>query len=465
MIVYRTTIDLNPIEDLNINMDTFFEYDNAIIYTQNSSLIIILKCDIKPYEGIVEVAKYCRPTLLKILSLITFFVGYPLTIYNVSSNEMNVKTSKKSLRPFNRKVHLKINNKSHTANLKKILYKINKPDYFASTILNRWQKALFLTFESNDADLYYDEALLTYFHIFEQFAENVYEKIDKNINNNTNDIKNELQKLYEKLYLYDKRKSKIEAIDTHITTLAEKHARIIKTDLHSEILDKLATRIKYTLHEYNLLDDIVENFIELMIKKRNDVAHGRKIDSYMCIWPLSPFFNISKDPYEYVNILKYLTATLISKYFGITTWLEEWKEIRFCLPPTKKAMENLVKNKIDSLNLDSNNMVTGNTYNLTFRNIFYYLLNHNSEIEKTSIALKNIFLSTKLNKNNYFDIYNISVLFLKSPDQELKTHALNNIQLTLQKKWIAHSEQKDLQTLLKGYNINIKEYEDYLIKG
>ena len=47
-----------------------------------------------------------------------------------------------------------------------MLDRLNKEPELIITLLDRWRKAIYLKEKSYDADLYYDEATLSFFHIF-----------------------------------------------------------------------------------------------------------------------------------------------------------------------------------------------------------------------------------------------------------------------------------------------------------
>lgn len=156
-------------------------------------------------------------------------------------------------------------------------------------MLDRWRKAIYLKEESCDADLYYDEATLSFFHIFELFGESIAAELKNKLENNIESM------LYQhfKSYYFTEAQTK---------QMVEQNRKSVNSLLIGDFLN-LAIKIKYFLEKYELLDDNVAFFIDNMIKVRNVIAHGRITYQKVFMWPLSPFFNLSKDSYENIEIL------------------------------------------------------------------------------------------------------------------------------------------------------------------
>lgn len=61
----------------------------------------------------------------------------------------------------------------YTSDLEILLRKLAEEPELIITLLDRWRKAIYLKSESSDADLYYEEAALSFFHILELFGDTV----------------------------------------------------------------------------------------------------------------------------------------------------------------------------------------------------------------------------------------------------------------------------------------------------
>ena len=157
------------------------------------------------------------------------------------------------------------------------------------TLLDRWRKAIYLKAESCDADLYYDESTLSFFHILGLFGDTVNGELRKKLEDN---IEKMLQQHYANFYFND----------SQIKQMVDQNKKAVSSLLIGDYLS-LSVKVKYFLEKYELLDDNIAFFIDNMIKVRNAIAHGRITYQKVFIWPLPPFFNLAKDSYENIEFL------------------------------------------------------------------------------------------------------------------------------------------------------------------
>ena len=144
------------------------------------------------------------------------------------------------------------------------------------TLLDRWRKAIYLKAESCDADLYYDESTLSFFHILGLFGDTVNGELRKKLEDN---IEKMLQQHYANFYFND----------SQIKQMVDQNKKAVSSLLIGDYLS-LSVKVKYFLEKYELLDDNIAFFIDNMIKVRNAIAHGRITYQKVFIWPLPPFF-------------------------------------------------------------------------------------------------------------------------------------------------------------------------------
>ena len=165
------------------DIEVYFEYGDSVVFSTGekeigyteigkikcSKLSVVSKGCIEQYQGPMEVNRYFRRENLVIQGIISFFTGVPLTVYhsNSSSSGLNPIDFKKQ------DTRLVIKGTDYTNDLKVLLKKLNEETELIITLLDRWRKAIYLKLESYDADLYYDEAILSFFHILELFGDTV----------------------------------------------------------------------------------------------------------------------------------------------------------------------------------------------------------------------------------------------------------------------------------------------------
>ncbi|WP_285947289.1 hypothetical protein, partial [Thomasclavelia cocleata] len=305
------------------NIEVYFEYNNSVVFDTGKETItsdgcntykckelsVITKCELEQYGGPSETHRYSRGDNLVIQGIITFFTGNPLTVYHSNKSSGGVTP----IEYEKQEIHIKIDDVDYSGDLLIMLDRLNKEPELIITLLDRWRKAIYLKEESYDADLYYDEATLSFFHIFELFGESIAYELKSKLENNIESM------LYQhfKSYYYSESQTK---------QMVEQNRKSVNSLLIGDFLN-LAIKVKYFLEKYELLDDNVAFFKSYSsslgireIKVRNTIAHGRITYQKVFLWPLSPFFNLSKDSYENIEFLFFLSAVMISKYIGISCW-------------------------------------------------------------------------------------------------------------------------------------------------
>lgn len=346
--------------------------------------------------------------------------------------------------------HLIINDVDFTSDLIKMIERIKEEPQLTITLLDRWRKAVYLKSESCDADLYYDESTLNFFHIFELLGECYDKALKDTLEKN---IENMIEKHFQSFYFND----------TQVKQMIEQNKKSINSILIGDNLS-LSVKIKYFLERYKLLDDNISYFVDSMIKVRNAIAHGRITYHDKFIWPLSPFFNLAKDSYENIEFLFFMTAIMISKYMGINCWQEEWEEAKIFLLPPKYVLDNYIDNKLVFDDFASDMLFDGNKYNLTWRTIFnHYIKNPKKAfLKKIEEKLKDCFVEMDINEEKAPDIFNISLLFADSDDSDIKDKAIENIKVIISNRWYAWSNFKDAYSYLDFYNVDLKWYKEFL---
>lgn len=439
------------------SIDIYFEYGNSVVFSTGEKTIVsngikmvnceklevISKCYVEQYQGPYEAKRYFRGDNLVIQGIITFFTGLPLTVYHSNDSRAGVKP----IEYKRQKIHLSMNGIDYTRDLKILLKKLEEEPELIITLLDRWRKAIYLKAESCDADLYYDESTLSFFHILELFGDTVNGELKKKLEDN---IEKMLQQHYANFYFND----------SQIKQMVDQNKKAVSSLLIGDYLS-LSVKVKYFLEKYELLDDNIAFFIDNMIKVRNAIAHGRITYQKVFIWPLPQFFNLAKDSYENIEFLYFFTAVMISKYVGIHCWEDEWMEIKGYLMPPQKIVDAFLEGEI---HIEKDSLIDGNQYNISWRTLFnYYVKKPKKEIrKKIELAVADIFLEVLVNRENASDIFNISLIFADSDEEAIKEKAINNIKLIIEKDWHNWSNIRDAYTYLQFYSVDVVWYKNYL---
>lgn len=442
------------------SIDIYFEYGNSVVFSTGekttahdgirsincAKLTVISKGSVEQYQGPSEVKRYFRGENLVIQGIISFFTGLPLTIYHSNSSSAGIEP----IEYKKQKTHLSMEGVDYTSDLEILLKKLDKEPELTISLLDRWRKAIYLKAESCDADLYYDEATLSFFHILELFGDTVNKELKTKLENS---IEKMMQQHYANFYFND----------NQIKQMVNQNKKAVNSLLIGDFLS-LSVKVKYYLEKYELLDDNVAFFVDNMIKVRNAIAHGRITYQKIFMWPLPPFFNLAKDSYENIEFLYFLTAVMISRYVGIKCWENEWREAKNYLMPPQQTVKSFLKGEI---HLEKDSLMYGNEYNISWRTLFnYYVKNPKKEIRKEiELAVTDIFIDTLVNEENAPDIFNISLILADSEKREIQEKAIENIKIIVKEDWHAWSNIRDAYIYLDFYSVDIMWYKEFLNNG
>lgn len=83
-------------------------------------------------------------------------------------------------------------------------------------------------------------------------------------------------------------------------------------------------------------------------------------------------------------------------------------------------------------------------------------------MNKIEEKLKTCFIDTNLDEEKAADLFNISILFADSADQEIRIKAIENIYTIIDKRWYGWSNYRDVYSYLDFYNVKIDWYKKYL---
>lgn len=418
--------------------------------------------DIDSIYSRFDVARLTRPWLLIIHGILSLFLDYPVTVYDIteSGNHVDNSCTKDDDNPEDKnktnKTTFKVGKNDYSSDLNKVTSKIydSKDSKLAISLLDRWRKNLSLENEDMDGHLYRDEVLLGLFQILELLSNNYAFELQEKAK----------QKIQEDLEEYA---SLMLIRDSEIKNFADQNLKLISKVLDSDNLS-FATKIKYLLSKNGITSENEMYFAESIVKIRNGIAHGRILFQPVFRWPVTPFFNIS-NKFTEIDMLRYLLKKLIGNFFEISTWDSEYLEIaeHYLKPPvaTISVFLNMPEKfkGLDSSTLESSK---GNKWGITWKNIFISYLENPKKLRLNNLAnsLKSFFFNLEKSEENIDDIFNISVIFMESSNPEIVDQCKENIDWLLHSGSINDSLLLDIIPDLDFYSICYKEYKAFIGK-
>ena len=226
----------------------------------------------------------------------------------------------------------------------------------------------------------------------------------------------------------------------------------------------LKSKILQMLYDLNLDNPKSKEIVLRFIEHRNAIAHGRK-DIYQdkVVYPLKPFFSLIKDIDENLESIKVLSAKTISNYLGLNAWDDEWDSLML----TEFTPLYIVKDFINSQTystISNKEFVNGKIEGIMPFSIAYYYVKGKisfSEIEQT---LKNIFLTSKINKENCKALFDASVPLSDSSIKELAEKARQIIQKVDINKWGYYSNIRDILKDYEYHGLTLTWFEEWLVR-
>jgi len=228
----------------------------------------------------------------------------------------------------------------------------------------------------------------------------------------------------------------------------------------------ISQKCKYFLKQYGLLDEITSFFVDNLVFTRNKIAHGRKIYTNNVTWPVPPFFSLAQDSYEFLQPLKILTATMISCFAGLDHWRDKWREEQSYLLPSKDRFSAFLNEPTQLSILVTEQIYRENLEDIIWLAAFRYYTHDPKQfnIERLSNAMKKLYLYANVDENTAFYLFNISVVFCDSKDNDISEKAKENVKIIIDNGWDPWSNFKDVFGYLEHKNVTPIWYKDYLLK-
>lgn len=403
--------------------------------------IFIITPELEEYESLVDTLPMVRPNLITILGVLSFVTKYPFTTFDSFGNEQVVREDLPL--PISEKEKFIFNDRNYLPQIIQLRKNINSTnEQLLSSLLDRWRKAYYLERDSKDNFIMFDEALLSYFHIFELLS-NEYYKSQKV------DAEQKIEKF----------------IDDFINTIYYSNDLLgEKQKLVNEIMLSylpVKSKILYMLNKQGLLTNRVEYYISDLIKIRNKVAHGRQAYQDKIIFPVPVFFPIIKNNIDFSQ-LRCFTARIIALHFNSDLYSEEWKVYSDELPPTKKEVSDFLSDKI-YINLTNQELINGNADDISPLNISEYVLNDDIKLKKALECFEHFISSINPEDEIGESAVWVAVIIVdysKKVKEVCKNIIIHSYENNLVPHW--SGKFKDLVYFLEAKNISCKTLRELL---
>jgi len=238
-----------------------------------------------------------------------------------------------------------------------------------------------------------------------------------------------------------------------------------KSKLISDILKKdisVRAKLSFLLKQFSLYNDETAFWIKNLIKSRNSVAHGRRVNYNKAIFPVQPFFPLISDGLYPLNFIRILTAKVISDHLKISLYNEKWGDIENELIKSDSQAEKFIQNKkfkkLANLSESEEKLVLGG--------LNYYLLSKKIK-PKNAKNVYDFYLETEIDNENFLSSnVDALVILYETLDQveiedKLKTAIINIHKLDCN----PHSRFRDMIYFLEFHDFNVPKLESLILNN
>jgi hypothetical protein len=376
-------------------------------------LAIEIWCELGSIDSFHDGNLYARATILTLLSVISYLVDYPLTIYQVTSSitEADVDEEPNRIEVLNF-IHDQVDKSSDLLKILEAIYlREDNISKFVVSALSRWHKARYLE-EESQANLYGEESFLVYFHIIE-LCSNCYGK------EQSDEAKDKIKRFTKELF-----ENTLKFRDSHLEQMSQEKYKAISLILLSDGQIPITSKLCYFLDRVNLLDPQTQYFTEQLVKIRNTIAHGRHVNHAKLNWPLPPFLPINLDADRYIFEIRVFTGRIIGAFLKIEAWSVNWTDIHDDLHPPTEYVKKFIHNKsFESVTKDD--FVKGGIDNVRPTSLLEQFLLKKISLSEFEMGLRSFLLNAEVDEDNVFEIFEAAIILADSSDEKLSSKCRN----------------------------------------
>jgi len=420
---------------------------------EENFLVIEVWTQLDTTESVKNAHLYTRPTILILLSVISYLSDHPLTIYEVFSVETKITSDEKPNKiEVSKTVHNQIDRSSDLIRILEAIYvKEEGINEFLTSALSRWHKARYLE-EQSDASLYYEEGFLVYFHIMELFS-NYYSK------EQIDEAQDQIEKFVKSLLL-----NTLKVRDNHLEQIAKEKYKAVRSILLSDGQISITSKICYFLDRVDLLDLKTQYFVEQLVKIRNTIAHGRHVNHKKLSYPLPPFLSINSDVEKFIFEIRVFTGRVIGAYLSIETWSDIWIDIHHWLHPPPEYVKKFINNNSFE-SITPTDFIEGTIDGVRPSSLVENFLSQKIKLQKLEMGLKSFLLDVEVDKNNAFEIFEAAIILADSQDKNLSDRCRSMVIDIHKNKLVWYSNIKDILREIEQQEVKLVWFREWIEAG
>lgn len=416
-------------------------------------LVIEVWTQLDDTESTKNTALYTRPTTLILLSIISYLLDHPLTIYEVFSIETGITSDEKPNKvEVSKVIHNQIDRSIELARILEAIYiKEECINEFLVSVLSRWHKARHLE-DQSDASLYYEEGFLVYFHIMELLS-NYYSK--EQIDEAQDRIEN---------FAKDLLSNTLKLRDNYLEQVAREKSKTVRSILLSDGQIPITSRICYFLDLVELLDLKTQYFVEQLVKMRNTIAHGRHVNYKKLSYPLPPFLSINSDVEKFIFEIRVFTGRIIGAYLSIETWSDMWTDVHRWLHPPPEYIKKFIKNN-SFKSITPTNFIEGTIDDVRPSSLTENFLLKKIKLRDLEAGLESFLLNVEVDRDNAFEIFEAAIILADSQDGRLSYRCRSMVAEIHKDGLVWYSNIKDILREIEQQGVKLNWFREWIESG
>lgn len=416
-------------------------------------LVIEVWTQLDATESFKNVLLYTRPTILILLSVTSYLLDHPLTIYEVSSSESGIASDEKPNKvEVSKFIHNQIDKSSDLLKVLEAVYvKGEGVNEFLASILSRWHKARYLE-EQSDASLYYEESFLVYFHVME-LCSNHYN------NEQSKEAQDQIERFTKELL-----SNTLKLRDNHLEQVAKEKYKAVRSILLSDGQIPITSKICYFLDRVKLLDLKTQYFVEQLVKIRNTIAHGRHVNYKKLSWPLPPFFSINGDVENFIFEIRVFTGRVMGAYLSIGTWSDRWTDIHHWLHPPPEYVKKFIRNN-SSESITPTDFIEGTIDGVRPSSLVEQFLSNKIKFQELEVGLKLFLLDVEVDQDSAFEVFEAAMILADSPDKRLSDRCRNMVTDIHENELVWYSNIKDIIREIEQQGVKLVWFREWIETG
>lgn len=416
-------------------------------------------------EAAENVLLYARPSILIILSIISYLFDNPLTLYGVSGGEIwdmyeklgdetgigsaGKKPNEIKVSKF---VHGHVDKSGEFLIILKAVYeKKESVNEFVVSLLSRWHKARYLE-EQGEASLYYEESFLVYFHIMELCSNHYSSQQRKEAQDQIDRFTKEFLSTTLKLR------------DNQLKQISQEKRKAVGLILLPNGEISITSKICYFLDKVKLFDLKTQYFVEQVVKIRNTIAHARPVNHKILNWPLPQFFSINGNVKDFICEMRTFTARMIGAYLLIESWIDKWADVHSYLDMPPEYIKQLISNNSFE-SITPTDFLKGTINGVKPSSLVKHFLSNKMKFQELEIGLRSLMLNVEVDKESALEIFEAAIVLADSLDKGLSDRCRSIVVDIHEKKLVFYFTIKDVLRKIEQQEVKSTWFREWIKTG